>query len=192
MKNIITNNCLGGYIYRDILKEEYQNPFIWVRLDNIDLIKLLENYETLNFKNIEIFKESKKLENFCLKIDDVVKIKCSHYVFDSKYNTPTIIGVDVHYNKIWEYIIDIYLKRLKRMQKEINYVFIEDDGTYNIDKILSILQEKKIKTFIITNKKHKFLSENLVIVPHIKYKETEPHFYKEYYRNEIKEFLELK
>ena len=38
--NIITNNCLGGHIYRDVLKTEYQNPFIWCFLEPyFDFIK---------------------------------------------------------------------------------------------------------------------------------------------------------
>jgi len=192
MKNIISNNCLGGYVYRDILKEEYQNPFIWTRLDNIDFINLLENFDTLNFKNIELFKESDKLEKFRLKIDNKIKLQFNHYLFDSNYNKPTIIGIDVHYNKIWEYIANVYLRRLNRMQKEIDFIFIEDNGTYNIDRIISITQTRNIKTFIITNKKPKLFSNTLVIVPHIKYKEFQAHFYKEYYKNEIKDFLKIK
>ena len=30
---IISNNCLGGYIYRDILEKEYCSPFIWTLFD---------------------------------------------------------------------------------------------------------------------------------------------------------------
>lgn len=190
--NIISNNCLGGYIYRDILKEEYQNPFIWTRLDNLDLINLLENFDIIKFENVELFKESNKLEKFRLRIDDKIKLQFNHYLFDQKYDKPTVIGIDVHYNKIWKYIIDVYLKRLKRMQKEIDFIFIEDNGTYNIDKIISIVQTKNIKTFIITNKKPKLISDTLVIVPHIKYKEFQAHFYRDYYKNEIKDFLKMK
>ena len=192
MKNIISNNCLGGYVYRDILKEEYQNPFIWTRLDNTDLINLLENFDTLNFKNIELFKESNKLEKFRLKIDNKIKLQFNHYLFDSKYDKPTIIGIDVHYNKIWEYIVNVYLRRLNRMVKTIDYIFIEDNGTYDVDRIIKITQKNKIKTFIITNKKSKFISDTLVIEPHIKYDCFMAHFYKEQYKNEIKDFLGIK
>lgn len=55
--NIITNNCLGGFIYRDILKTEYQNPFIWTYIKTNEFIFLCENYNKINFHNYELSKK---------------------------------------------------------------------------------------------------------------------------------------
>lgn len=189
--NIISNNCIGGYIYRDILKEEYQNPFIWTSLDNTSVINLLEHYNTINFENIEIFKQSSTLSNFYLNVDDQLNIQFSHYVFDAKYDKPTIIGIDVHYNKIWEYIVDVYLRRLKRMSNAIDFIFIEDNGTYDIKKITTITQQHHQNLFVVTNQTPKIKSDTLVIVPHITYQGWMAHFYKEYYKDDIKKFMHI-
>jgi uncharacterized protein (DUF1919 family) len=54
--NIISNNCFGGYIYKNVLKEQYSTPFIWNRIYNNDLITLLKNFNKINFNNIELKK----------------------------------------------------------------------------------------------------------------------------------------
>ena len=51
--NIISNDCTAGFIYKEI-NEEFKNPFIWTSIDIDNFIKLIENYDTLNFNNISI------------------------------------------------------------------------------------------------------------------------------------------
>jgi len=46
--NIISNNCLGGFIYKDFLQIKYENPFIFSLMDYDDFLYLLENYETID------------------------------------------------------------------------------------------------------------------------------------------------
>lgn len=52
--NIISNNCCGADIYTNVLKTEFSNPFIWSLLFPNDFIYLYENYDSINFKNIDL------------------------------------------------------------------------------------------------------------------------------------------
>ena len=126
--NIISNNCLGGFIYRDILKTEYKNPFIWSSFDPDNFIEFIDNYETINFDNYELFKLGPGMNhNFKLKIDDKYILNNDHMWFDANAKTPTVFQInncDIKYCKIWEYIVNNYEKRLKRMKNEIKTVFI--------------------------------------------------------------------
>ena len=80
--NIISNDCTAGFIYKEI-NEEFKNPFIWTSIDIDNFIKLIENYDTLNFNNISI-----KLELNTSKIG-VQNEKCPIITIDNK--------VDIHY-----------------------------------------------------------------------------------------------
>lgn len=87
MKNkiLIGNNCLVGFTYRDILKQEYQTPFIWSRIWNEDFIKFLEHYKEINFENFELKKVKQKINNndndFYILLDNLVKIFFKHNFF---------------------------------------------------------------------------------------------------------------
>lgn len=54
--HIISNNCLGGYIYRDSLKQEYSTPFIWCKIKEDSFIPLTENLYKIDFTNYELKK----------------------------------------------------------------------------------------------------------------------------------------
>lgn len=74
---LIGNNCLVGYIYRDILKQEYQTPFIWSRIWKEDFEKLISQYDMLNFDNFELKKINslnKSNNDFYILLDDTIKI----------------------------------------------------------------------------------------------------------------------
>lgn len=66
--NLLSNNCFGGHTYRYILNKEYENPFTWTRLFSNDLIKLIEDFNIINFNNYEINKKDNTLFQFYLKI----------------------------------------------------------------------------------------------------------------------------
>ena len=80
--NIISNDCTASFIYKEI-NEEFKNPFIWTSIDIDNFIKLIENYDTLNFNNISI-----KLELNTSEISKKKK-KCPIITIDNK--------VDIHY-----------------------------------------------------------------------------------------------
>lgn len=147
--NLICNSCASGHIYKEILKIKYPNPFIWSIVDFDSMYYLIKNYENINFLNYEL----KKTQDwkFYLMIENKIKIQCIHYKFDKTYSTPTIKGIDVFYNKIWEYIVEKYEERLSRMYKEQPIFMLtnwwdrtETDLTYDRLKLLNDLHKDNI------------------------------------------------
>ena len=126
--NIISNSCIGGFLMRDYLKEKFNNPFIWSYIDNISFFNLIKNYENINWLNFELIKD--KNWNFCILVDNLVKINYPHYHFDPNANKITFFDDDnqhrnVYYNKIWEYIVEKYKTRTERMLKiNVKPIFI--------------------------------------------------------------------
>jgi uncharacterized protein (DUF1919 family) len=166
--NIISANCLGGHIYRDLLHVKYDNPFIWTRIDSDSFIHLLENYENINFNNFVLIKESNKLENFRIIIEDKIKIQFTHHKFDKNSIKPTVKNVDVYYNKIWEYIVEKYESRIKRLSKTIDLVAVDDwSDNINVYRILEICKNKNYPLFICTNRLPEINTEKIIIKPRL-------------------------
>lgn len=147
--NIITQNCVGGRIYKDILKCPYSNPFIWTVIDFNSMQYLIENWGNINFLNYELVKDDRW--NFSIIIDKTVKLQLVHYKFNPNYSTPTRTGPgDISYNKIWEFITEHYETRVNRMLSEksepifciCNIGSIFKDSIYTEDQ-LNILSKNK-------------------------------------------------
>lgn len=111
--NIISNSCLGSFLYKDVLKTVYQNPFCWNVIDDDSLIYLIQNYDNINFNNFELVKDEQN--NFYIIIDNKVKVWYIHYRYSTTDKIIRHEGEDVFYAKIWEYIVDCYQRRLERM-----------------------------------------------------------------------------
>ena len=189
---IISNNCLGGYIYRDILNEEYQNPFIWSKITEPNFITLLEHLNKIDFNKYELKKNGTNLKDgFHVLVDNKIHINYSHFIFDPTCNNPKTDGVSVYYNKIWEYIIEKYEKRLKRfnLQDEI-CIALEDypQCPYNINKILEICINNNWKVILISKQKIKSNYKKLLLLNHYS-NINEPHVYAKKYKQEILDFL---
>lgn len=147
--NLISQNCLSGNIYQNCLKEQFSNPFIWTVIDFNSMLYLVQNWNTINFKNYELVKDDKW--NFSIIIDEKVKVKYVHYKFNPNCKTPMLDNVgSIHYYKIWEYIIQKYEERLNRMlnKKEepifciCNFNTIFPDAIYTEEQ-LEILSKYK-------------------------------------------------
>lgn len=188
--NIITNNCLGGFIYKDILKEEYQNPFIWTLFDPDEYIDFIDNFDTINFDNYELIKEGNGLSNnFQLLIDCKYHLKFIHYNFEASADTPYIKGVDVYYNRIWEYIVEKYITRLKRMKAQKTTVFIYYEPNLKCSKLSllpEIIQNHNYKCIAFTNKLKS--TDKLKVYPIEKTWNSPPPVVQTY-RKEILEFI---
>ena len=133
--NIIANCCAGGEFYLKVLKTEFKNPFIWSSIAPDDMKKLIQHYDTLNFNNIEIKKDTTKLERFYILIDNKVKVHFPHYRFKAECEKPTTVKPNVFYNKIWELIAETWIRRLKKMTEEPMFLILtnrlNDEYTYS-------------------------------------------------------------
>lgn len=159
--NIISNCCLGGFIYQDVLKVQFSNPFIWSWLNQDDVIYLIQNYDKINFNNYELstYNNLPLKDEVCfqLTIDDKIKIIYSHYKF---IKNKDVLEIDrtrnmVYHNKIWEYVVAKYDERLKRMIDENTPpVFLicdnrDGSGTFSKSQV-EILSSSKYKVMFFS------------------------------------------
>lgn len=160
--NIISTNCLGGFIYRDILNTSYKNPFIWTSFDFENFKILLSDYDKINFENVELYKVGEGFSNnFNLRIDDKITLKNNHIFFAEKENKPLKRNNCVFYNKPWEYIIEKYNNRIKRMDDNLVIMIYDTKLSQNeINEICSICELKKYPALIITKKE--IIETNLI------------------------------
>lgn len=177
--NIISNNCIGGFIYRDILKTKYETPFIWSAMEHNEFFELCENLRTVNLNDIQETIDTKSIytENrSALLIDKKYTLAFHHVWKDDNYNTPTIIkewgnGINVKYKDPFEYIKAKYIQRLARMNLSNPIIFCFYDAgkpTEDVYKIWDACEKQKAYGIVITevpieNKSNKVLvlkSEN--------------------------------
>ena len=183
--NVIANTCIGARFYQ-LNNMEYTNPFMWSIVPADDMINLIKNFDTINFKNYKIEKSDyynrtefyrKQFANelkepyfiFKVRIDNLVDLHFVHYRFNSKYNNKTTIDVNVFWNKIWEYVEEKYIKRIEKMLN-INenplFVITALETDYTLEKQQQILDlDTKYKILLITDNPEKLKSnkENIKI-----------------------------
>lgn len=129
--NIIANDCIGAYLYQDWYKCDFMNPFIWNSIDFTNFYQLIQNYDTLNFNNIDCIVETNNSgicfqKSLCPKIiiDNKIEVNYFHYIEDKKYNSPTKVKGYTAINNVKKYAIDCYNRRLEKMSG--NPIFIWD------------------------------------------------------------------
>ena len=124
--NIISNACFSGRYYQR-KHMEFNNPFIWNQILPNDFIYLISNYQTINFANYTISPSNFFVRNgnkpkipkyiYKVTVDNKIDAHFVHYRYDKNANTPKIVGVDVYYSKIAEYVEAKYQARLARMMQ---------------------------------------------------------------------------
>lgn len=119
--NIIANTCVGSYLYRDFLHRQYDNPFCWCTIDAESIIKLIKNYNEINFTNIDLLKQNDN--TFSIKIDNHVLVNYVHYKYDPNCTIPTAgKNGDIFYNRNYEYVYEKYTSRIKRMTDKPTFI----------------------------------------------------------------------
>lgn len=111
--NIISNSCIYAILCRDHWKCQYGNPFCWNYIDTENMYNLIKNFDNINWFNYELVKD--KDWNFSIIIDNKVKVNYVHYKFNKNEKELTKHGSNLSNNHIWEYIVEEYEKRVKRM-----------------------------------------------------------------------------
>ena len=112
--NVISTNCAGSYIMTSGT-EPLGNPFSWAFTPYKSIKALLEHFYDINFANIQLTESAKWKATYTLTIDDMVDIYYIHYHFNPYRKIPYKENNDISMCNVWEYIIDKYLLRTKRM-----------------------------------------------------------------------------
>ena len=167
---IISNNCLGGFIYRDILKTQYASPFIWTSVHPDEYIQMIDEFANIDLENAEIVKEKEGLSNnFDILLCEKYHVHNQHMWFNKNVKMPTISGpnkCDVNYCKIWEYIYDNWMRRSKRAKKEEKKLFLFYDNyglCKNPQKLTDVMKKHSEYTCIAFTDKEIISLENLIV-----------------------------
>ena len=140
---IISNNCIGGFWYRDIVKTDYENPFIWCTIKLSDFIRIIENFNTINFSNAKcIISEGemvKKSGNKWTKIflDGKYNVFFTHYKQSTiSIPIPIVNRLDVICPDVISYTENVWNKRSERIPYEKERIYVFWDDSYNSDMSL--------------------------------------------------------
>lgn len=105
----------------------YNNPFMWCAMRYDDIAAIIRNWGNINWDNIDLnpanllpveyklFDVSRR-KSYYISVDNKFNICYVHYRQSTTHSKPCVQGVDVYYNKIWEYVVDKYRDRVSRMQ----------------------------------------------------------------------------
>lgn len=122
-KNIISNNCTAAFIYHD-LNCEFTHPFMWSTFTPYNFNKLLDEYDNINYLDIEIentlltkaYNTKRWDDTFSILIDNrKLCINFIHHHFKSSIEKIEKKGVDLYYRDMKKYVKELYTKRTNRM-----------------------------------------------------------------------------
>jgi len=176
MINLITNNCLGAFTYQK-LNIEYNNPFIWSVVTIDDMVKLLNNYNTLNWFNIRCEKTTEMIKgwnnSYNILVDNCFRIYYIHYKYNPKCLTLTkhTNSVNKEYLHMDEYVTNTYLRRVKRMLNSNipPMVYVQQSGNEgwterNLEALLSKYSPRALPICVIGSRSlRKFTKDNVFV-----------------------------
>lgn len=129
--NIISNCCLGAYTYQR-MNMPYNNPFMWSIMRYDDIASIIQNWANIKWNNIDLssadtlgpeyypsefpLNERYRTRTYYITIDHQITVWYVHYLNSTRHAVPTRVnGIDIAYNKIWEYVVEKYRERVGRM-----------------------------------------------------------------------------
>ena len=95
--------------------EPLGNPFAWAFTPYKSIKVLLEHFYDINFAHISLNESDRWKGTYTLTIDGMVDIYYIHYHFNPFRTVPYKENNDISMCNIWEYIVDKYMLRVKRM-----------------------------------------------------------------------------
>lgn len=161
--NVICNTCAASHVFADnnII---FSNPFVWNTIIADDYLRLVQNYDKINFANLEVLPNTtnhRKDAQYRIVFDKQVSIYLPHHVNDSNYTTltkkPNGRTMKIYYNNMKQYIFDTYSRRAGRMKdKPIFFVDYRSDGyqEWTDNDILKFIEiQTPYKKYICVNDK---------------------------------------
>lgn len=98
--NLISRNCLDGFITRDLLHCKNNNPFIWLAMGLNSFHFLVENYDNIDFKNVVFFNN---LENY---VSYLKSMELPQYIYDDLERIKVQEELYTNWTEIYNGIID--------------------------------------------------------------------------------------
>ena len=171
---IICNDCFGSFLLKK-LNLPFENPFVWVRIPLKDFVNLIRIFPNLNYDNVEISLNKDYRNEFKLWPCDALSpvITCdsirfffNHYKYNENDKTPRKQIPDVFYYRNYEYALEKWNERSKRITNEkpiivLHHNDIDNDKTEYVYKVIEECKKKDYKLIIISNLQIK--SENKIL-----------------------------
>lgn len=168
---VISSNCISGYWYRDIVKKQYEVPFIWSNIKLSNMIYLIKNFENINFENIEVVISDGEIVNgdgrkhLKVIVDNKISVYFIHYKQSKEQiETPIIDGVNVICPDVIKYAKEAWLNRCKRIpyDKKKVWVFWDDNICTDVDlsQFMSLAKEKTNEIFVLFTTKKRNIFTN--------------------------------
>lgn len=158
---VIATDCVGGHYYT-ALDAPHNHPFFWCVIPPETLLKLITEYDVIDFENVTITKSSKwnlwssAKNTFDIVLDGKYHIHYIHNKLSPDDYTIRKNGGDSLYRYAYKLTCDNYIRRLSRMHEtnEIPKFIITEHNGYGYDiKMMALLTEKtKYPLAILTNK----------------------------------------
>jgi hypothetical protein len=95
--------------------EPLGNPFTWAFIPYRSIRVLLEYFYDINFASIKLAESDRWKGTYTLTIEDMVDIFYIHYHLNPLREVPYKENNDISMCNIWEYIVDKYMARARRM-----------------------------------------------------------------------------
>lgn len=114
MFNLIGNTCCASWITQRILHQEFINPLCWSIMDFTSAYNCIAHFYDVNWLNIQLNVDT-AFSEFSITVDKCFTIIYVHYKFSPFVDTLYKKDDDVYFNKIWEYIVDKYIDRARKM-----------------------------------------------------------------------------
>ena len=173
---VISSNCISGFWYRDIVKQEYEIPFIWSIVKLSDMLTVIRDFDTINFGNaVAVMSRGELKRNdgdewVKVVVEGKINVYFVHFKEDKSLEKDVKIGLSVFSPNVLEYTVKTWKRRSSRIpyRKKRVWVFWDDDKTRDIDlrEFASIAKKKKDELFVLFTPEEGFESEeNLIVLP---------------------------
>lgn len=176
--------------------EPHTNPFTWVDLDFNSMFHLMCNWYSINWANIRLEEHPHPYWGgniYWLIVDNKVTIRYVHYLFDAHAKTPIVQGANVKYWLIWEYIVEKYFERVKRMQQlrqEPSFIIEWGHLDYNATNWARLTDGKLPFKVVVITRGHSIVGNdpNLLII-HDENRTALPFYFANKYYKECRRFI---
>lgn len=167
MKTLISNCCAGAFFYKNVLNEDFKNPFMWSGITASDFIYLIKNFKNIDFNNFKL-EESflhgvRKFKSFKIRVNDGFDIHFPHY-YEGENETKT--NCDLFKKDIKKYVIEKYKHRLLKMTDEPLFIILDNkkDLSWTETEIKELEKIKNYKIILFTDKQISLNSNNIIVI----------------------------